>query len=266
MQNDAPPQPRRFTRAAAHYRGGRPPYAPALIRQVAHATGLQPQHRVLDLGCGPGSLAIGFGYFAGEVLGLDPEPAMLQAAVEAARGLVPNVSFRRASSHDLSPALGRFRLVTMGRSFHWMDREDTLRRLDSLLDPGGAIALFRDSHPDLPDNAWRKTWREIIDKYDSDDTLRNRRRSQHWVRHEAVLIASPFCVLETHAVIERRTITTESLVDRALSMSSTSQDRIGEKLDDLVSELRAFSSALSPDGYVDEIVESAALVARRLGE
>ena len=77
MQDNAPLQPRRFTSAAAHYRGGRPPYAPALIRQVAHAIGLQPQHRVLDLGCGPGPLAIGFGYFAGEVLGLDPELSLI---------------------------------------------------------------------------------------------------------------------------------------------------------------------------------------------
>ena len=53
-------QPRRFRSAAPHYLAGRPPYAPRLIRHVAHFTGLAPDARVLDLGCGPGMLAGAF--------------------------------------------------------------------------------------------------------------------------------------------------------------------------------------------------------------
>jgi cyclopropane fatty-acyl-phospholipid synthase-like methyltransferase len=46
-----------------------------LIRRVADVVGLREDHRVLDLGCGPGQLAIGFGYFAGEVIGAPACPA-----------------------------------------------------------------------------------------------------------------------------------------------------------------------------------------------
>ena len=56
----APFDSERYRSAAAHYEKGRVPYAPALIRRVAEVTGLGSEHRVLDLGCGPGPLARSF--------------------------------------------------------------------------------------------------------------------------------------------------------------------------------------------------------------
>jgi ubiquinone/menaquinone biosynthesis C-methylase UbiE len=81
-------------------------------------------------------LAIGFSYFTNEVLGVDPEAEMLAIAAEAAKGLASNVRFQEGSSFDIDQSLGRFRLVTMGRSFHWMDRLATLHRLDDMVEVG----------------------------------------------------------------------------------------------------------------------------------
>src|SRR5262249_48903782 len=81
-----PSEPGRFHPAARHYLQGQPPYAQALIRRVAQLCGVAPTHRVLDLGCGTGQLALAFAPLAGQVLGIDPEPAMLRSArAEAAR-------------------------------------------------------------------------------------------------------------------------------------------------------------------------------------
>ncbi len=123
---------------------------------------------MLDLGCGPGPLARAFAPLCAEVVAIDPEPAML---AEAEAAPAANIVWQRGSSYDIGPALGTFHLCTMGRSFHWMDRADTLRRLDSMIGPGGAVALFHDSHPDLPDNAWQAGWKSLLDRY-GDRTLR----------------------------------------------------------------------------------------------
>jgi len=264
MPDPYPFEPNRFHSAAAHYLAGRPPYPPSLIRRVAEAVPVRDRHRVLDLGCGPGQLAIGFAYFAREVVGLDPEPNMLAAATEATRGLTPNVSFRQGSSYDLSPELGCFRLVTMGRSFHWMDRAETLRRLDPLIDDRGAVALFHGNHADVPENAWVQQWRTIVDRYATRDGVRARiRSSEGWLRHEAVLLASPFCRLETVSIIESRAITADSLIDRVLSMSSTSRSRIGARADQMVLELRELLPHIAPLGTLREVLEWRALIARR---
>jgi SAM-dependent methyltransferase len=257
MSDPLPFEPDRFRAAAAHYREGRRPYPPVLIRRVAEATALNEQHRVLDLGCGPGNLAIGFGYFAGKVIGLDPEPEMVAAAVAAAQGLTPNVSFRQGSSYDLGLDLGCFRLVTMGRSFHWMDRAQTLRSLDQMVETAGALVLFGETHPDSPENAWLKEWEEITDRNAAADPVEQRRRAGTWASDKTLLLASPFRHMQQLMVTTRDVVSAGSLIERALS------HRIDKHPDRLLQDLSKFFEQIAPAGWVTETVKWAALIARR---
>jgi SAM-dependent methyltransferase len=263
MPDSTPFDPRRFHSAATHYRSGRTPYPPKLIRRVADVVGLAEDDRVLDLGCGPGQLAIGFSYFAGEIVGVDPEPRMLTIATDAALGLAPDVTFREGSSFDIDSSLGRFRLITMGRSFHWMDRPVTLQRLDEMVETGGAIALFGDRHINVPENAWHDEWRVITERYAHSDPEWQHRRAMP--SHESVLLASPFNRLEKVSLIGQQLSNTDSLIERARSMSSLSRERIGTRADELVRELRAFFSRIATAGTITEVIEWWALIARRAG-
>jgi SAM-dependent methyltransferase len=257
------PDATRFHGTAQYYLQGRPPYAAALIQRVAQLCGLGPAHRVLDLRCGPGQLALAFAPLAGHVLGIDPEPEVLRVARgEAARaGLL--IEFREGSSHELCADLGVFRLVVIGRAFHWMDRQDTLVRLDGILEPGGAVVLFGDGHPKVPENAWSEVFGRLIDRYSEADDSRAARRAPGWPSHEAVLLDSPFPHLERICVIERRATPVEHLVARALSLSSVSRGSSGARTDDLAGEIREALAAFARDGVLSEVVESEALIARR---
>jgi trans-aconitate methyltransferase len=251
-----PYDPERYRSAAAHYERGRVPYAPALIRRVADVVGLAPRHRVLDLGCGPGPLARRFAVFAQAVVAMDPAPEMLNAA-RALAGGTANIRFVAGSSYDLSPALGRFHLVVMGRSFHWMDRVDTLKRLDGMIEPGGAVALFQDSAPAVTANASLKAWQDICARYEPRTGAH--RNDPNWIRHEAVLLDSAFSRLERFAFVERRAVDAETLVQRALSMGSTSPAHLGEeKTAAIAAEIRRELA-----GVREEVVETSALVAWR---
>jgi SAM-dependent methyltransferase len=261
MEIDPVPfEPRRFRTAAAHYLAGRVAYPPRLIARVAELCGLQPSDRLLDLGCGPGQLAKAFSPLVREAVGVDPEPEMLRIA---AMDQPANVRFVEGSSYDIGPGWGRFKLVTMGRSFHWMDRVDTLRRLNEIIVPGGAVALLRDHHPALPENAWRKDYHALVKDYSGHDPEWRKRRGPEWVGHESVLLDSVFCALEEISVYQRREISADVLVDRALSMSSTSRAKIGDRADALAEEITALMARLAPDGKLPEVVASTALLAAR---
>lgn len=249
-----PLDPGRFSSAAEFYESGRPAYAAALIRRVAAVTALTPAHRVLDLGCGPAPLARAFAPLVHEVVAMDPSAEMLGSA-RALAATTPNIRFLAASSYDLDPALAPFHLVVMGRSFHWMDRVDTLRRLDRMIAPGGAVALFHDSAPDIPANAWRKPWRDLCDRY---TRAESNWRPPDWVRHEAILLDSPFSRLESFTVIERRPIDVKTLVHRTLSLSSTSPSHLGEDTGAMLADLRATFADLR-----EEVIATSALVAWR---
>lgn len=259
MANNAVPfAQRRFRTAAQHYLAGRAPYPNGLIARVAQLCALQPGDRVMDLGCGPGQLARAFAPRVAEVVALDPEPEMLRVAQEASASY-GNIAWQLAGSSDLSPRLGQFRLVCMGRSFHWMDRPDTLRRLDALVVPNGAVALFQDTHPELPENAWYRTYREILQRYRDGAGDASPHRAPGWVRHEGVLLPSAFSRLETIGVYGQYRVSVDTLVERALSMSSNSRARLGDRADAMIAEIRATFPA---DG-VREIIIGIALIAWR---
>ena len=135
MTRIAPFNPRRFTSAIPHYVAGRPPYSMRLVERLARETGLGEAARTLDLGCGPGSLTLPLARFSGTTIGIDPDAAMIAAAQEAAEVAGLSVEWSVGSSLDLPDELAPLDLVTIGRAFHWMDRETTLLRLDQLVRP-----------------------------------------------------------------------------------------------------------------------------------
>jgi SAM-dependent methyltransferase len=261
MITPIPFDPHRFRSAAAHYLRGRPEYAPGLVPLVARLCGLDGAGVALDLGCGPGQLARALLPFVESVLAMDPEPEML-AVAQAMSPDMP-IEFRRGSSQDLAPGMGPFRIAVIGRAFHWMDRVETARRLDGLIVPGGALVLFSDVHPDLPDNAWRAPYRAALDAAIGGGN-RGAWRGPDWVKHEAILLDSPFSVLERIGMLERVRTPVAALVERAQSMSSTSRDRLGDAgIARLIEAVEAVLMPAAVDGMVTEVVESVALIARR---
>ena len=68
---------RPYATAAAHYLRGRPPYSPQLADVMRSELGLDGTGVLVDVGCGPGVLAVQLAPLFDTVVGIDPEPAML---------------------------------------------------------------------------------------------------------------------------------------------------------------------------------------------
>lgn len=249
-----PHDPHRFQGTVAFYERYRLAYPYRLIQRVAGLAGLKPGDAVLDLGCGTGMLAIPFAQAGMAVTAMDPEPEMLAATQAAATAAGVQVALLQASSHDLTPDMGPFRLVTIGRAFHWMDRAATLGVLDRIVTPGGGVVLFHDAHPPVEENAWFKTICDL--------SARHRRKgAEHGGghrRYESFLFNSAFTELDGLSVTIRQPLTVDDIVGRAFSMSASVPDRAA-----LAAELTAALRETSPDGKFTEVAEMVALLARR---
>jgi SAM-dependent methyltransferase len=139
-----PYDPTIYEGAAAHYRPGRPPYSPQLEPVLAEKLGLDGRGRLLDGGCGPGTLTVRLAHLFEDAVGLDPDPAMLAEGrrVAAERG-IGNITWVRARAEELPGAApGPYRLVTFGSSLHWTDEARVAEAVYDLLEPGGALALI----------------------------------------------------------------------------------------------------------------------------
>ncbi len=141
-----------FEGTAAYYRQGRKPYAPALADALAEHLHLDGRGRLLDVGCGPGTVALFFVHLFEGVIGLDPDSGMLaEARHVAAENNITRASWVQMRAEDLPGSLGTFRVISFGQSFHWMDRPRVASAVRQMLDSNGAVVQVDLWHTDPPD-------------------------------------------------------------------------------------------------------------------
>jgi ubiquinone/menaquinone biosynthesis C-methylase UbiE len=130
-------------------------HAPATVRQHGRRTAeeaaafllpaLQPGMRLLDVGCGPGSITRGLAerLAPGQVVGLDLSAQTLAAAREdaAARGLA-NLQYEQGSVYELPFPDGSFDVVFAHQVLqHLREPGAALRQMRRVLRPGGLVAV-----------------------------------------------------------------------------------------------------------------------------
>ena len=257
-------EPHRFEDAVPHYIQHRVRYADRLMERIAKESSLTPSSKVMDLGCGPGFIANRIAAFAGNVTGVDPNERMLAAARQEAAAMgVDNVVYLIGSSFDLSIVDGPLQLVTMGRSFHWMDRTATLAALDNLVAADGVVALLWDQKPEAPENAWWETFKQICRDFEAQDDFWKERRSKDWEPHVSILMRSAFTDVTHIGYYEHRHWTVEDLIGLALSQSGTTSSRLGDKKAAFEQAVRDALAPLAVDGTLTGLVEHSATLARR---
>src|SRR6185312_4644820 len=131
----------RFATTAALYEQFRPPYSPEFFRAVVERLRLGKQHALIDLGTGPGLLALGFAPYVARITGVDPEPKMLDAARAAAVRQRQTLTLIEGRAEDLGSEIGRFDLVTIGRALHWMDEAALGPLFQRLVTADGVVAV-----------------------------------------------------------------------------------------------------------------------------
>jgi ubiquinone/menaquinone biosynthesis C-methylase UbiE len=115
-------------------------------RQLVDQARIQPDQRILEIGCGTGNLALLVGRLQpdAEVVGLDPDPrALARARRKAERRSLP-VRFDRGFAQELPYADASFDRVLSALMFHHLgpdERERALREVRRVLEPGGSLHL-----------------------------------------------------------------------------------------------------------------------------
>ncbi|MHB1537174.1 MAG: class I SAM-dependent methyltransferase [Solirubrobacteraceae bacterium] len=138
-----------FAGAAAYYDRGRLPNAPGLADAFKKALGLDGKGRLLDVGCGPGTVTLPLAGLFREVVGLDADGGMIHEARRLAseRGVL-NARWVQRRAEDLPADLGAFGVVTFAASFHWMDRPRVAGIIRRMLEPDGAVVHVDNRHQD----------------------------------------------------------------------------------------------------------------------
>lgn len=142
-------------------------------RELVSFANIEPDHRILDIGCGTGTLLVKLKrqYRAAQVVGLDPDPkALRRARIKAARASV-SVQLDQGFANRLPYKRESFDRVLSSFMFHHLiqpERENMLQEVLRVLKSGGSLhfvdfivddashrffdRLFR-SHAQMKDNS-----------------------------------------------------------------------------------------------------------------
>jgi len=127
-----------FAGSASHYSVGRMAYPPEVAAFVGEELGLDGTGRLLDVGCGPGSLTMLLAPLFASAVGIDADADMVAEAVRLAdEAGMPDIQWRHLRAEDLPAGLGRFRAVSFAQSFHWMDQSLVAGLVRDMLTPDG---------------------------------------------------------------------------------------------------------------------------------
>ena len=126
----------------------------AAVQRLIDETRLQPGERVLDVGCGPGSLDRWLAHRTGGVnpiIGVDISPYILQEAAALARneGLREIIEFREASGEALPFPDNSFDVSVSFPVIQACDADLMLGEMVRVTRPGGRIAVLANGY-DLP--------------------------------------------------------------------------------------------------------------------
>lgn len=132
----------------------------AFVQRLTEVAGAARGARVLDLGCGPGDIAVRIARRRPDwrVVAVDASAAMLDLAVGLMRRLLPTsrVRFLRCDAKHTPLASGAFDVIACNSLLHHMPEPVALwREIGRLVRPGGAI-LLRDLHRPHSDAAARR--------------------------------------------------------------------------------------------------------------
>ena len=262
--------PTLYAGSAAHYSSGRVAYPAELAAALVRELDLDGSGRLLDVGCGPGSLTLLLAPHFAEAIGVDADADMLaEAARLAAQRGLSNLTWRHLRAEDLPADLPSVRVVLFAQSFHWMDQERVAGTVRTMLDDGGAAVHAHasthqgiDTDADLPhpQPPWAAVT-ELVQAY-----LGERRRAGQGFapagkpgREDEIYPGAGFTGRVRIEIPERLvTRTIDDIASSVYSLSSSTPYLFGDRLPAFDSELRNLLAASAPDGLFSEQMRSIA--------
>jgi hypothetical protein len=257
--------PTLYAGSAAHYAKGRMAYPAALAEAIGAELGLDGTGRLLDVGCGPGSLTLLLAPRFAAAVGVDADPDMLAEARRGAEAAgVRNTEWRHLRAEELPAGLGAFRAAVFAQSFHWMDRALVAQRVRGMLEPDGvwvhvSAATHRSWSGDeaLPHPA--PPW-EAIDALVGRYLGAVRRAGQGHLPggtpggQEAVMVEAGYrgpvrLTVDDGAVVDR---TADAIVSSVFSLSYAAPHLFGAQQAAFEADLRGLLREASPGGVFSE--------------
>ena len=259
MNNKSSPKkstPELFSGTHKYYAKYRPGIPGEVIGVIIKHFNIKPNDRILDIGCGTGQIALAMDGKCKEMVCMDSDPEMIGQAKKDTRNSKIKLVWINRDAKDLGnlkKESGTFKVATICRAFHWMNQEQVLRDLDSLIDEDGGIAVFGDWSIWTGPEVWQRAVKEVVQKYlGKERRAGNKTFKQSDERWEDIIARSSFKFIKIHQVPIVRNWDIESITGWLFSSSFAKPDYFGDQLFAFKRDIKNTLLSLNPKGCFQE--------------
>ncbi len=259
-----------FAGTAQYYARYRVPYPQELIDDLLKRSGITGHGKLLDLGCGPGRVALRMSPFFREVWAIDLEPEMIEVGRQEARKHdVGNVRWGVGRAEDVEAPPNSFELITIGEAFHRLDQRLIAERALELLLPGSCLATMGGYGILSGTEQWQCLVAEIVRKWttreaaaasESTNQMDPPRGPDHSRR---VLQEIGFEEVESHSFMYPFVWTLESIAGNLYSTSRCSKRVLRERAEGFEADLKYRLLAYDSRGQYPETIRFGYTLARK---
>jgi SAM-dependent methyltransferase len=263
--------PSLYAGSARYYAIGRVGYPTALAEALAQQLGLDGSGRLLDVGCGPGSLTLLLAPWFEQATGVDADREMLAEAERlAVQSGVRNLEWVQLRAEELPAGLGRYRVISFAQSFHWMDQLPVARTALGMLEDGGAcVHVHATTHQGVDTDAAlphprppRAAVSDLVESYLGPITRKTKgflspdKANREEEVYRAAGFSGPQRIEVPGDIVER---TSDQIVAGVFSLSSSTPHMFGERRDAFETDLRRLLRDANPTGIFSEQMREVAV-------
>ncbi len=170
-----------------------------------------------------------------------------------------SIRWLQTSAEDIPLEAERFRVATIGQAFHWMDRDEVLRRLAILIEDGGGLALLNPGKR-RPQESWESVADQIVAKF-LGPRIRHPKSNPQEPEHEPALVRSEyfsnFTAYEFPSTITRNI---NSIIGCVYSISRSARPFFAENAKPFEAELTEALLRINPTGVFNERLETEVVI------
>lgn len=259
-----------FKGKAEYYARYRAKYPQDFFDYIKDIFKLDGTGKLLDLGCGTGQIAIPFSNQFEKVVGIDFEQDMIgQAIKEGKINEVSNIEWLCKRAEDIDD-LGTFKIITIGKAFHWMEQKTVLKKAYDVLEKGGGLIVIG-SQATVGEDGWRiynDEWKEIRKKVIKNYLGEKRLAGETYFKEPKIrfyeqILESPFGNCEKWIHTRVRELSLDEIISETYSTSLVSKKLLGDNLSNFENDLRMTLLEYSPSGkFIDNIVLEALIATK----
>lgn len=253
-----------FDGTEGYYRAYRMYCPDKIVDFLVNKFNIDKSKTLLDLGCGTGQICFPFSPYFNKVVAIDISEGMIkEARAEMVARNISNVELINEPAENIDRLTYKFDLVTFGASFHWMNQEEILVKLDRIILDGGGIAILSGKSAWTSDIDWQKEIKGVVQKYLGEERRAGDSSFPERKSFKELLMSSSFERVKRYEFRIATVTSFEELIGGLFSTSFANPRLLGENTGNFRKDVMSVLEDYFPRGKVEGAYDYEVLVAKR---